>query len=259
MTGRKVVVSLSLLCALVLSAMGAANASAAGATAYTCKNTGPATGTFSDAHCLTDSPGGGYSHIEITPNQSTSYKATNRNTDGSNNPAVLTTTIAGVAVEIVCPVVHLAGKLQNVTPTPTTMQVHLTEGVKTYTECTVPKPVLGECVIKGGQIVTKKTTGTTVHTTEPKGIHIVTAPEAGETIAEVTFEKCKNAALNKTYPMTGSVIALPSGPTWSITPATSEKTLKFGGSPAKLAQILTPKMEGAGGIEEEGIALTTVQ
>jgi hypothetical protein len=67
MSGRKAIVGLSLLCALVFCAFGAATASAAGgSTAFTCVK-GAASADFEDEHCDKGKVGGGFGHVEIAP------------------------------------------------------------------------------------------------------------------------------------------------------------------------------------------------
>jgi hypothetical protein len=65
MTRRKSILGALVLCALSLSAFGAASASAEGLTAFVCTK---ATGTpqYLDSHCLTESAGGEFATIAVT-------------------------------------------------------------------------------------------------------------------------------------------------------------------------------------------------
>jgi hypothetical protein len=256
MTGRRAIVGLSLICALAFAAFGAANASALGTTQFTCKS-GSGAG-FKDAHCVNEPVGSGalFVHEEIGENVDTAILGTNLNTDGTRKSATLASSSAGVAVEITCEIVKATGTARNV-KVAGVMQVHGTGIIVHYEKCEVLKPSKGECVIPGGTITTEKITSTTYENVAPdEGVEF--KPEGATPFVNITFEKCKNAALNKTFPVLGSVKATAKGTTLEVTPASSEKTLSFGGEVAKLTQTTTQKMEEAGGTEGSGVSLTTV-
>jgi hypothetical protein len=136
------------------------------------------------------------------------------------------------------------------------MQVHGTGITVHYEECEVLRPAKGECVIPGGTITTEKITSTTFENGGEEGVEF--KPEGATPFVNINFEKCKNAALNKTFPVEGSVKATASGTTQEVTPASSEKTLSFGGELAKLTQTTTQKMEEVCVTEGSGVSLTTV-
>lgn len=75
MNGRRPVLGIAMLCALVLSAFSAASASA-NDTAYACEAGGSG---FSDAHCLSEG-GSGFHHQEIAVNTPVATTSTNANT-----------------------------------------------------------------------------------------------------------------------------------------------------------------------------------
>jgi hypothetical protein len=68
MNGRRAILDLCMLCALLVSAFAAQSASAAGTTGFTCK-AGAAEAGFSDAHCLTPAVGAAvkFTHVAIRP------------------------------------------------------------------------------------------------------------------------------------------------------------------------------------------------
>jgi hypothetical protein len=247
-----------LLCTLAFGAFAAADASASGTTGFRCKPSGGGGGAgFKDAHCTEPTASGAAFIHEAIGTKETSGVAQNLNTDGTHRRITLSTSSAGVAIEISCNKAVAKGVAKNVEPAPGEMQVHGTGIVSTYSECEVLKPAKGECVIPGGKIITEPMTATTFGkgSEEMGGI---LKPEGATPFVKIVFEKCKNAALNQTYPVTGSVTGSANGSTGEITPASSEKTLTFGGEPAKLTTSTTGKIEGAGGVEEDGAALTTV-
>lgn len=260
MTGRRVVVGLSLLCALAFTAFGAASASAAGGTTqFTCVAVVPPANGFKDAHCKEAAAAGTatFAHAVIGE-ENTPLIATNRDTAGNLIPATLSAIVGGVGFEIKCEIVTSKGTAQNKT-IGGVMQVHSEDTVVTYEECTVPKPAKGECKVKGGKIVTETIKSTTFGGKEPEAMGIKFEPKTGTTFVPITIEGCKNAGLNGVKNVEGSVTATPTGTTVVFTGETSGKTLTFGGAEAKLDQTLTVKMQNPiTGAEESGVALTTV-
>jgi hypothetical protein len=74
MSRKMILVGLTALCALALSAVATAGAQAAEQTAYTCVEGG--TKSFSDSHCKTPQTGGKYGHVEIPAGTSTGLQLT---------------------------------------------------------------------------------------------------------------------------------------------------------------------------------------
>jgi hypothetical protein len=255
MTGRKAIFGLSLICALAFATFGAANASALGTTQFTCK---PGSGAgFKDAHCKEAVPSGAsFVHEGIAENTDTAILGTNLNTDGTRNSATWIFSFVSVSIEITCEIVKATGTARNIKDGAGVMQVHGTGITVHYEKCKVLKPAKGECVIPGETITTEKITSTTFENGAEEGVEF--KPEGATPLFNIKFEKCKNAALNQTYSIDGSYKASASGTTQEVTPATSEKTLTFGGESVKLTQTTTQKMEEAGGTEGNGVSLTTV-
>jgi hypothetical protein len=252
MTGRKAIIGLSLICAF--AAFGAANASALGTTQFTCK---PGSGAgFKEEHCKEAVPSGApFVHEAIAENVDTAILGTNLNTDGSRKSVTLVSSFAGSEIEITCEIAKTTGTARNIV-VGGVMQVHGTGIVIHYEKCKVLKPIKGECVIPGEAFTTEKITSTTFENGGEEGVEF--KPEGATPLAKIKFEKCKSVPLNQTYPLEGTYKALASGTTQEVTPATSEKTLTFGGEVAKLTQTLTKKMEEAGATEGNGVSLTTV-
>jgi hypothetical protein len=250
-------VGLSLLCALVFSAFAASSASAFGTTAFTCKKQAAGVAsTFSDEHCTKAVVGtGGWKHEPIALNTKTAFTASNEKTELETTKAkhaTLNSKIGGLETEITCTTVTAEGFLTNETPggAGTEMVNTGSEIVIHYSGCTVPKPAGQNCKIKEGKITTNKLKSTTAG----KGDKIEFKPEAGTTFVPITFEGCKTVELSKTYPVEGSVLAIPNGATLETTEAqvTTDNTLTFGGQKAGLTSSTTVRMK-----EGEPIAMTT--
>lgn len=260
MTAGKTIAGLSLLCALAISGVAAADASASpGWTNVTCKKVASG-GEFRDAHCTESASGstGEYTHETLPVETTTAIRGQNLNTAGARIPSTLSSVVAGIAVEIKCEVIEITGDVKNVTPHENEMQIHGTEIVFHFKKCTVPKPVGQSCVIPGGEFTFKPAT-TTSFDNSPTDNGFRFFPEAGEVFAEVPFEKCKTAALNATYPIKGSWVSSWPGATLFTTAPQTEKTMTFAGSPLKMLYEVTIKMYNTlTNKEEDGIASTTI-
>ncbi|MGD9735521.1 MAG: hypothetical protein AB7V58_07940 [Solirubrobacterales bacterium] len=238
MIGRKSVLGVAVLCALVFGAFAAANASAE-QRAYSCSEGGA---QFTDAHCLS-AGSGPYGHVLLEGE--TAITGTNANTaEGTSAAAVskLLGALSGVVTELQCTGLSGTGQLTNAASSVSGT------GVITYEGCSVTKPANKGCKVAGNKVVTETLNGTTVGQAANK----LKFTPSGETFAKITIEGCSIGALNNTFPVTGSLVADTSGATTTTTHAgiTSQGTLKFGGVKAGLEGALTIK---AGG---DGVALT---
>ena len=241
MNGRKSVLGIAVLCALVLGAFAAASASAE-QRAYKC--TEGTTKQFSDEHCLVPSGSGAFEHKLLEGE--TAITGTNAKTaEGTSVASVskLAGSLSGVVTELQCTGLSGTGQLTNAAASVTGT------GVITYSGCSVTKPAGKGCVVKNGEVVTATLKGTTVGQAAGK---LKFTPNTGETFASITIEKCSIASLNNTFPVQGSLVANTSGATTTTTHAgiTEQGTLKFGGVKAGLEGALTIE---AGG---DGVALT---
>jgi hypothetical protein len=95
MTGRRAVIGLSLLSALVFCAITAPNAMAVpGTTAFKCVKTDAVGEEFGDEHCTTQEQGkAGFTQMQITPNTEAKLTVTNSSTEGK----VVNAKLRGVA------------------------------------------------------------------------------------------------------------------------------------------------------------------
>jgi hypothetical protein len=249
------------LCALALSAFAAPSAFAVttGYTAFTCKNVGTGNGTRSDAHCLTETPGGAWTHKSFT--KATDLTATNEGTAAGTTakaPSILEGKAAGVITAIECSTVMGNGTMSN-KAAGEEMYIH-GEGTLNYSGCIVTKPVGKSCVVKEGKVNTNPLTATT----EKQGMDLKFQPKEGETFAEITIEKCTVAGLNNTFPVTGSLKVEEietQGATASTTheKITKQETLKFAGQNAGLSGSLTFKGKETTQLDSEttGLVATT--
>ena len=223
MTLRKSMLGLTMVCALLLSAFAAANASAEGTTQFTCVSGGT---QFSDPDCTT--AGTGFGHVTAGTG-GTPWDAVGTSAAGQ----VLTGTLAGVKVKLTCTGLTGTGTTTNTEGPP--MDVKGTGIVLKYTGCTVTEPAGKSCVIPGGTITTNTLTSTTSLTSTPKGF-VFSPPASGEFV-KIKIEKCTVAALNGEFPVKGTETAIPKG-AFLETTATSG-TLTFGGNPATLVGTST--------------------
>lgn len=244
MFGRRSIIGIAVLCALALSAFTAGNAAAA-QRSFTCAPTG--TG-FSDAHCVTSTPGSGsFSHVSIENGVETAVTGTNEKTASSTTAAAvakLKGALSGVETEISCTSVHIIGVEINTAAATHYFIIFI------FTNCSVTKPAGKGCKVAGGEITTKELSATT----EGQAANsIKVTPKSGTEFASIKIEGCSTEALNNTFPVTGSLTATASGATASTTHAgvTTQNTLKFGGTKAGLEGAATISMK-----EGNPIALT---
>ena len=274
MIGRRTTVGLSLLCALLFSAIAVQSASAVKAvntTAVTCVE-GGVTKDFSDAHCDTKVPAGTgkFSHEAIPNDTTTEITTDNTTTGGATDPAVLKGKAFGVASEITCnKVASQAGKafFHNIEHAATKQHTVTGTLISSFTECSVQKPL--KCDVKEPIVVEAE--GEAVEGLESGGkketMGFQVKAKAGKPFAAITYinngaEKC---ALNgKIVNVTGSAIATgtpePSKAnkhsgatgTYDHTKITENKELLLGGEAAGLDLTTTVRMTGG-----NPIALTT--
>jgi hypothetical protein len=239
MIGRKSVVALAVLCALVISAVSVASASATPA-ANECSSTAKTIDKFG-AHCLAVPVGKtanfGHTLVEkVTPITGTNNNTASETTASSNS--ILAGSLSGVATELQCTGVE---KKPGTVATMTNKEVEGAmvahgEGTLTYTGCTVLKPAGKSCVVKEEMVTTQPLTAIS----EGAGI-LNFKPVAGTKFADITIEKCTVLALNNTFPVTGTLKGTVKGATTTTTEpgVTEQNTLFFGGNKAGLGGALT--------------------
>ncbi|HEX5610845.1 MAG TPA: hypothetical protein VFX45_12230 [Solirubrobacterales bacterium] len=231
MNGRRAIVGLCMLCALLISAFAAQSASAAGTTAYTCRNV-PASG-FSDSHCKVVSvPNGPFSHVSIPLNTTTEFTDSNNTTGGAKENTLLKATIAGSAFTLTAKTTTGSGWVTNATEGEE-MFVH-GEGTTTYSEVTAS----GGCKVFTDSGAGKGEEGV-IHTeplkasTKGQGDAQKFEPKEGTVFARFLLEGCTNTGINGTYTVTGSVKSSTiTGTTTNFTHAntTEQNTLKLNGT-----------------------------
>jgi triacylglycerol lipase len=257
MTGRRAVVGLSLLCALLFSALVAQSASATkGTTAFTCSSGAAAKG-FSDAHCDKGTSEGSYGHIGIEPDQEVEIEITNAKTKNGTTettPAVLKSVIFKVSIEISCSTVSGSGKATNKVIGETMQNEGTGIGIK-YSGCTVLKPTKG-CQVKESLEITGSSLTVETLGAGKNEMGVEFKPKAGKPFAEIIFEGSECALKGKAVPLTGTAIATgsrgstegvtSSGATLIFTNEMTKETLKLGEQTAELSSTvaLNVKEEG---------------
>jgi hypothetical protein len=256
MIGRRAIVGLSLLCALLFSAFAVQSAAAtAGAniTAFTCEPV--AIGKYEDAHCdRRVDTANGYEHKLIT--EKTPLEPTNVTTGGATSTQVLEGSPFKVATKIECKTLTGEGTVENSEPEAKKHKIR-GSGTLNYTNCTVVKPT--PCTLKE-VVATIGSVETTEGLTGPKGEANAmgldfNSPE-GKPFTTITLEGAECPLKGSPFPVEGFV-TLTNGPgteeaqnkAWSgatavVTPAMS--SLTAGGRPATYSGIATYKMKGGG-------------
>lgn len=248
MTGRRTVIGLSLVVALLLSAIAAQGASAE-QTAFECIKTSNATSKFLDAHCLEPgAPSGGaegYKHKVLPLATSVPITLTNAKTANKTTEAVsailFVKNFLGTETEITCATISGTGTLENVVGPP--MKV-IGAGTIKFTNCKVNKPA-NKCKVR--EPIETEVVG---ESRDGEGFMSLKLSSKGEIFTKVKFED-KNAPTEtcaatfkaEEFPVTGFVEAtangLPEGlgATSVVTPAMS--SLKLGASTATLSATAT--------------------
>ncbi len=265
MIGRRSVVGLSLLGALLVCAFLAQSASAAfvpakNTTAFTCVAGAPTDGTvgFEDAHC--DKPKsantGNFHHVAIPLNETTEIEITNaatKNETKEAEPTVLESTVGGITTKLTATTVTGTGFIHNVEPE---AKVHKVTGEVTvsYTGVTVNNPT--GCKVKEPITFTALFEGV-----EEEGgtMGMEFKPKEGTTFVAIgPFENNPSCALaGSTIKVTGTAVGTgngtgrSSGATTVFKPA--DEKLKIGTVEAKFTSTTTTKMKGG-----NPISLTTV-
>jgi hypothetical protein len=275
MIGRRAVLGLSLLSALMFCALAAQGASAAEAkntTAVTCIEV--ANGFFEDAHCDVKLPSatGHFEHAELTGTieGKTDIHVTNEKTAEKTTKSTPVTTkfvFGGVEVHIICK------KVVTDPSTPTswiantgTGSEHKVEGTIAINieECEVVKPV--NCKVKEPKTLHAKFKGVEELGASKNEMGLEFVPNEGTIFNAITFEGEKCVLKGKTINVEGTAIgtsgsgsqtAKHHGATVVFTAAMTKETLKVGGKAAEFVATFTLSMVNKEGITEWPIAFTT--
>ncbi len=249
MIGRRAVIGLSLLCALVFCAVGASSASAKGMTAFECVKGGGGIFKYSEADCDVTNDAGEYGHVEITKTIEIDSKLVSANYK-------LNTTLLTLATEITCTVQTSTGGLTNEVGPP--MKAKGTAEIS-FSGCTVNKPA--KCIVK--EPIVAKTVVKSVIFNEAKEEHGLEYSANGTKFTEITFEnkgaeKCA-LAVGKPFPVEGTIIGTGSAVNmtggiqrFKKTEASMQK-LTVGGEPATLEGETTVTNK----VTNNALALTT--
>jgi hypothetical protein len=208
MTGRRAIVGLCMLCALLVSAFAAQSASAV---------TKGTTGT---------APAGtGYTG-KIT---------------GSGGETLLHSVISGIEVELKSTELGGTGEVESMLAG---TGEHTSNGTGTieYKGVTVVKPSGKGCAVKTGQVITEKLKASTAS----QGMGLKFEPNGATPFAKFEVEGCGTSealkALNGVYEVTGSVIGTPTEGTnetvFERVPTTEQGTLKLRGQKAGIKGVL---------------------
>ncbi|HEX6666546.1 MAG TPA: hypothetical protein VF081_08140 [Solirubrobacterales bacterium] len=257
MNGRRAIVGLCMLCALLVSAFAAQSASAiTGTTAFTCVK-GGGDKSLRGEHCLTTGTAEqNYGHVAITENETTELTGTNAKTESETSThsiARLRVTIAGVPLELSATGVSGSGWMENKKDSGTGEHYTEGEGTITFTEVKVTKPEGRGCKAtthkEDGSGVEEGTEGI-VHTrslratTKGQGdfLKFTAADNGNFANFWVTCEEGKKIpAIEGTWSVSGSVKGVPKGATtgFTHTETTTQGTLIAKGNKAGIEGQLT--------------------
>jgi hypothetical protein len=265
--GRKSILGLSLLSALLVCALAAQGASAAWqtatkTTAFTCvKNGGVRDFAAGDSHCSkakVTPETGEFGHVEIAPNGGhTKTVTTNETTGGAVEPAVLTSSLLGATVKITCKKVANAGGeagenanwLENVQTVEGAVTKHDVAGHLSiaFTECTQEGQGT-KCKVKEPLVIGTNVTAQEEPATE--NMAYLFSAETGKPYTVISFEGTCLIASTETK---GAIRGTTEGATLKF--EAKDEELTCFGNPATLTAKLTTKMAGVGG---NPVATTTV-
>jgi hypothetical protein len=157
---------------------------------------------------------------------------------------VISATIEGVTVEIVCTGLGGSGKGENVTIGEAKFAFVKTLKIK-YFACTVAKPKGGGCVLKGAEPPIE-TNALRLNGFQEGGVlKAELTSEGGGSLAKITLEKCTMGGLNAERGLTGEARAVVGvDPSILEFTAASGSKLELGGNPASYTGDFRLFMEG---------------
>jgi hypothetical protein len=261
MNGHRTVVGFCMLCALLISAVGAQSASAVGTTTYTCVKGGGGGTTYNTAHCRPSDGAGEYSHKSIENGLTTETRQNNKDHNGTLIPGTLVSTVFGTTVEM---------KVETVTGEGTSTNSEeggemFSSGSATMTmsNITVVKPA--NCKVQTDGPGKEKGEDGVVHseplkaTTKGQGDRVKLEPAAGTIFARYWMEGASCPLKETTFTLTGSVTSVPNGATGNFTEAdtTAQNTLKLNGSKAGVSGSLTSEGRANSSDTYKPITVTT--
>jgi hypothetical protein len=246
MSSRRPVAVAVVLGLLMLGAIGAANASAAGLTAVKCVNVGAGAGLYNNSHCETPEAVGAFETVALPLNETTEIEG-----EAIGTPTVQAV-IAGVKLTNKCGTADSEGGFKNVTEGEE-MRIHGTLSELTFTEC---KAALASnparlCDVEGVNPATGKgSVGTRPLTGFSGPEHKVTLqPVEGEIFTEFKILTTGTECFFKTpvlVKVTGSVVATANTEKHSHVTFTGTNggNLKANGSVVTMEATITGWMKG---------------
>jgi hypothetical protein len=278
MNGRRAIIGLMLLCALVVSAFAAPNATALrGTTAYTCKpEPKPTEFTFGfeDEHCDKAILGtkAKWVHEEIKPGTTTKVTATNNETGGANSVPGLRFTSEGEVVEILAAGFSTCKEkttLKNSVFGEKEQMIASGEFCGEFTSLEVTSPSK-ECKVKGGIIQLNAAAdwrSLVLVVGGKEEMSFTVSQPTGKPFTTFELEKCPNKNLNKSYSVEGTTVQANVstevnsfiGATIKFETKKTGEALKVGGAKAEFSGIFTPRMVPEFKAESNPIALETTE
>lgn len=267
MTGRRAMIGLSLLSALVFCAFTAPSAQGAlkGTTAFKCQKTDAVGEEFSDEHCTNPQTGkAGFTQMQITPNTSTNITVNNSITGSEVFNPKLRGVASGVEFTLEASSFHSCVNKTTVENKMNASKQGEAAGKACgeFSNVVVKNPA--KCEIEKGVIkLLENGTGKTVvkEAGEKQEMFVEFIPPEGKPFSEFTFVGGECALKGVKVSVTGSARAnvttnesQTDGATLNFTTAQTGKTLKAAGNEAAFEATFTPR--GVGG-ETAPISLTT--
>ncbi|HSS33974.1 MAG TPA: hypothetical protein VLL27_11910 [Solirubrobacterales bacterium] len=238
MFNYKVLIALCTVSALLISAFAAQSATALGTKAFTCLSVSPAAGTqgFARSHCKpsdavpTDAE---FEHFSFPKGLKTEINLRDFTTAGARSGAVLKSTVAGSAIELVAEEVNGTGSMEN----GEVGSESIASGEATVTYSGITEKLLG-CKVTGkpggaGVVETKQLVGTT----QAVGDRLKITPKEGTVFAEFELTECSVGPT--TVKVVGSVLGVPDGATVNTShlDVTTEKSLRLGSALGPIAGL----------------------
>ena len=253
MNGRRAVIGLCMLCALVFSAVAAQSAAAAasGTTAYTCVEGSTSTAKFNSATCNETAAGGKFGHTAIAEKTTTELSGigvgstTLKGTHAGVKIALETSTIATAPKEFCGE--HTAWMENNISGE----EMFVTDELcLTYSNVEVVEPVGKKCEVLGiaPSVLKMITTKLLKATTQGQGMFQQFEPASSTVLAEFELINCTVKSLNGVYKVEGSASGVPKGTMtqFSETETTTQGGLTLGSLPAGIGGELELKGRAKG-------------
>jgi len=163
--------------------------------------------------------------------------------------SILKGELSGVKVEIKCPELHNVGWIHNgLSPSGVLLGLGLI--AVHFLNCKVPVPESEHCSITNGGLILAISL-VDLGTIGGETYALFSPDPTGSPFVRISFEGCKQSALNTSFPVTGEAVGLASNPGLLIfTKGAPNNKLKFNGTAAELIAEDLVLMEGTGSLIE---------